>query len=66
MALAVTTTAVACAAALTINTAYGAQLVTMPILAVTIAASTAALVSSGRGARAALHKEHPVGLDGDV
>ncbi|MFB8182142.1 hypothetical protein ACFC8N_40285 [Streptomyces sp. NPDC055966] len=66
VALAVTTTAIACAAALTMNTVYAAHLVTMPILAVTTAASTAALVSSGRGAKAALHKEHPVDLGGDV
>ncbi|MFE1315642.1 hypothetical protein [Streptomyces sp. NPDC058755] len=66
VAFAVTTTGVACVAALTMTTDDAAQLVTMPILAVTVAASTAALVSSGRGAKAALHREHPVDLGGDV
>ncbi|MFE1883499.1 hypothetical protein [Streptomyces diastatochromogenes] len=66
VAFAVTTTGIACVAALIRNTADAAQLVTMPILAVTVAASAAALVSSGRGAKAALHREHPVELDADV
>lgn len=66
VAFAVTTTGIACVAALTTNTGDAAQLVAMPILAVTVAASTAALVSSGRGAKAALHREHPVDLGGDV
>lgn len=66
VAFAVTTTGIACVAALTMSTDEAAQLITMPILAVTVAASTAALVSSGRGAKAALHGEHPVDLGGDV
>ncbi|MET8446305.1 hypothetical protein [Streptomyces sp. NPDC005209] len=55
VAFAVTATGIACVAAM--NTADAAQTVTMPILAVTVAASAAALVSSGRGAKAALHRE---------
>ncbi|MGW0878338.1 hypothetical protein [Streptomyces sp. NPDC002671] len=66
VAFAVTTTGIACVAALAMNTDDAAQLVMMPILAVTVAASTAALVSSGRGAKAALRREHPVDLGGDV
>ncbi|MGW0771277.1 hypothetical protein [Streptomyces sp. NPDC002676] len=66
VAFAVTTTGIACVAALAMNTDDAAQLVTMPILTVTVAASTAALVSSGRGAKAALRREHPVDLGGDV
>ncbi|AOR35744.1 hypothetical protein BFF78_35895 [Streptomyces fodineus] len=66
VAFAVTTTGIACVAALTMNTDDAAQLITMPILAVTVAASAAALVSSGRGAKAALHRERPVDLGGDV
>ncbi|MER6031909.1 hypothetical protein [Streptomyces sp. NPDC001851] len=66
VAFAVTTTGIACVAALTVNTADAAQLVTMPILTVTVAASAAALVSAGRGAKAALRGKDPVVLDGDV
>ncbi|MFI5972804.1 hypothetical protein [Streptomyces sp. NPDC051452] len=62
VAFAVTTTGIACGAALIMNTPDAAQLVTMP----TVAASTAALVTAGRGAKAALHREHPVEFDGDV
>ncbi|MEU7429116.1 hypothetical protein [Streptomyces sp. NPDC040750] len=62
VAFAVTTTGIACGAALIMNTPDAAQLVTMP----TVAASTAALVTAGRGAKAALHREHPVDFDGDV
>lgn len=63
VALAVTTTGVACVAVVTglvMNTGDAAQLVTMPVVAVTVAVSAAALVSSGRGAKAALHSEQPV------
>ena len=66
VAFAVTTTGIACVAALAMSTDDAAQLVMMPILAVTVAASTAALISSGRGAKAALHGEDPVDLGGDV
>ncbi|MGW5285260.1 hypothetical protein ACWERI_38495 [Streptomyces collinus] len=66
VAFAVTTTGIACGAALIVNTPDAALLVTMPIPAVTVAASTAALVTAGRGAKAALHREHPVDHEGHV
>ncbi|MEU5597233.1 hypothetical protein [Streptomyces sp. NPDC020298] len=69
VALAVTMTGVACVAVVTgviMNTGDAAHLVTMPMLAVAVAISAAAVVSSGRGARAALHREHPVDLGVDV
>lgn len=63
MALAVTTTGIACVAVvatLTVNHGDAAQPLTVPMVTVTLAASAAALISSVRGARAALHRERPV------
>lgn len=66
MALAVTTTGIACVAvvaALSVNDSDAGQALTVPMLTITIAASTTALVSSVRGAKAALRRKDPVDLD---